>query len=299
MKADILFISFNRKKEVTFNLDLMDNYDEVNQIIWVDNGSHDGTTDIDLSKYKKVKSLFLKENIGIAAYNRGAELSDSDILIILDDDSHVSNESIKLAKEQFEQNVKLGALGFSIVLPSINENVTDDWKVGNVTYFWGCGAAIRTSVWKMLGGYREELFLYGNEYDLSIRIWALGYQVKFTDKIIAFHRVSSMNRTSDRLISYSIRNNYIYIKKYFSRKYWLRLFLTDRSVWFIRAVLSNSLCSYYKGVKMCKNLQVKPETVSDEIQQFYIGNQRIFELPWKKIIRKIKYKKLFRFSRNM
>lgn len=299
MKADILFISFNRKNEVEYNLDLMDSYEEVNRIIWVDNGSQDGTSDINLSKYKKLVPLFLKENIGIAAYNRGAELSDSDILIILDDDSHVTNESIKLAKDQFEQNIRLGALGFKIVLPSTGEIVTNDWKVGAATYFWGCGVAIRTSVWKKLGGYREELFLYGNEYDLSIRIWNIGYQVQYTDKIIAFHRVSSMNRTSGRLISYSIRNNYIYIKKYFSQKYWKRLFLTDRSTWFIRAFLSKSLPAYYEGKKMCKDLHIQPEIVSDEIQQFYIKNQRIFETPWKKIYRKMKYKKLFHFSQDV
>lgn len=299
MKADILFISYNRKQEVKYNLDLMDKYEDVNQIIWVDNGSKDGTTELDISTYKKVKPLFLQENIGIAAYNRGATLSNSDLLIILDDDSHVTNESVKLAKEEFKNDAQLGALGFKIVLPSNGQNVTDDWKVGNVTYFWGCGAAVRTSVWKQLGGYREELFLYGNEYDLSIRIWSIGYKVKYTDKITAFHRVSNMNRTSERLISYSIRNNYIYIKKYFSKKYWNRLFLTDRSIWYIRALLSGSLKAYYEGKRMCKGLHVTPETVSDNIQQFYIHNQRIFETPWKKIIRKIRYKKLFDFTKNV
>lgn len=299
MKADILFISYNRKNEVEYNLNLMDSYPEVNSIIWVDNGSKDGTTSLDLSVYNKVKHLFLPNNIGIAAYNRGASLSESDILIILDDDSHVTNESVKLAKRAFEQNEKLGALGFKIILPSTGQNVTDDWIVGDATYFWGCGAAIRTSVWNRLGGYREELFLYGNEYDLSIRIWNLGYKVQYTDKIIAFHRVSNMNRTSERLISYSIRNNYIYIKKYFSQKYWNRLFVTDRSVWFIRALLSGSVSAYYDGKKMCEGLQVDPEPVSDEIQRFYIKNQRIFETPWKKIFRKLKYGKLFSFTRNV
>ena len=299
MKADILFISYNRKNEVEYNLNLMDSYPEVNRIIWVDNGSKDGTTSLDLSVYNKVKHLFLPNNIGIAAYNRGAALSDSDILIILDDDSHVTNESVKLAKRAFEKNEKLGALGFKIILPSTGQNVTDDWVVGDATYFWGCGAAVRTSVWNRLGGYREELFLYGNEYDLSIRIWNLGYKVQYTDKIIAFHRVSNMNRTSERLISYSIRNNYIYIKKYFSQKYWNRLFVTDRSVWFIRALLSGSVSAYYDGKKMCEGLQVDPEPVSDEIQRFYIKNQRIFETPWKKIFRKLKYGKLFSFTRNV
>lgn len=299
MKADILFISFNRKQEVVFNLDMMDSYPEVNKIIWVDNGSHDGSTDIDCSKYKKVNHLFLEKNVGIAAYNRGAKMSDADILIILDDDSHVTNESVAAAKKRFEDDSRLGALGFKIVLPSNGQNVTDDWKVGDATYFWGCGAAVRTSVWKKLGGYREELFLYGNEYDLCIRIWAAGYKVQYTDAIEAYHRVSSMNRTSGRLITYSIRNNYIYVKKYFSPKYQNMLIRRDRLAWKIRAILSHSFQAYKEGIAMTKELVVTPETVSDDIQQFYIHNQRIFETPIKKIFRKMKYGKLFSFTKNV
>ena len=299
MKTDILFISFNRKSEVEYNLNLMDSYPDVNAIIWVDNGSSDGTYDIDDSKYKKVKALRLPENIGIAAYNRGAELSDADILIILDDDSHVQNSSVRKVNEIFEKQSKLGALGFRIVLPSTGEVVTDDWKVGDATYFWGCGAAVRAEVWKQLGGYREELFLYGNEYDLCIRIWQAGYRVQYTDKITAYHRVSGMNRTSARLISYSIRNNYHYIMTYFSPKYQKKLLSRDRKVWFIRSVLSRSVAAYKEGLKLTEDFVIHPYPVSDEIQKFYINNQRIFESYPKKIARKIRYGKLFRFSRNV
>lgn len=299
MKADILFISYNRKEEVKYNLDLMDSYEDVNKIIWVDNGSKDGTADIDESQYKKVLALRLTENVGIAAYNRGAEMSDSDILIILDDDSHVTNESVAKAKKRFKDDGKLGALGFQIVLPSTGEVVTNDWKNGDATYFWGCGAAVRTSVWKKLGGYREELFLYANEYDLSIRIWTLGYRVEFTDEITAYHRVSSMNRTSERLISYSIINNYRYIMTYFSPKYQKMLIRRDRFTWFIRAILCKSVKAYHEGIEMTKGMEIVPYPVDDAIQRFYIDNQRIFETPLKKIIRKIKYKKILKVSKNV
>lgn len=299
MKADILFISYNRKEEVKYNLDLMDSYEDVNKIIWVDNGSKDGTADIDESQYKKVLALRLTENVGIAAYNRGAEMSDSDILIILDDDSHVTNESVVKAKKRFEDDGKLGALGFQIVLPSTGEIVTNDWKNGDATYFWGCGAAVRTSVWKKLGGYREELFLYANEYDLSIRIWTLGYRVEFTDEITAYHRVSSMNRTSERLISYSIRNNYRYIMAYFSPKYQKMLIRRDRFTWFIRAALCKSVDAFNEGIRMTEGMEIVTYPVPEDIQKFYIDNQRIFETPIKKIIRKIKYNKLFFVSKNV
>lgn len=299
MRTDILFISFNRKAEVEYNLKLMNSYPEVNSIIWVDNGSKDGTKDIDIHDYDKVKPLFLDDNVGIAAYNRGAEISDADILIILDDDSHVDNNAVALTKQKFEQDSKLGALGFRIVLPSTGEEVTDDWIEGDSTYFWGCGAAVRKDVWSKLGGYREELFLYGNEYDLAIRIWGLGYEVKFTRDITAYHRVSSMNRTSDRLVSYSIRNNYVYIKTYFSKKYQGRLMVIDRFTWFIRSVLSHSVGAFFEGIRMTKDMKITPYVISDDIQKFYIKNQRIFETPIRKIRQKAKYGKLLKVSKNV
>jgi len=299
MRADILFISFNRKNEVIYNLNMMDSFTEVNRIIWVDNGSKDGTAEIDEKKYSKVQAIRLPENICIAAYNRGAALSESDILIILDDDSYVTNESILKAKLRFEEDEKLGALGFQIVLPSTGAIVTNDWKNGDATYFWGCGAAIRTAVWKRLGGYREELLLYANEYDLSIRIWELGYKVQFTDEITAYHRVSRMNRTSGRLIFYSVRNNYRYIMTYFSPKYQKKLIRRDRLVWYIRAILCKSVDAYREGIKTTQEMKINAYPVSDEIQQFYIDNQRIFETLLKKICRKIKYKKLFNVSKDV
>lgn len=299
MTLDILFISFNRKKEVEYNLKMLNSYEAVNKVIWVDNGSSDGSSAIDISSYDKVVPLFLEENVGIAAYNRGAELSQSDILLILDDDSHVKEDAVIATKKRFEKEKDLGALAFSIILPSTGENVTSDWIVGDCTYFWGCGAAVRTSVWKTLGGYREELFLYGNEYDLCIRIWTLGYKVKFTDEIFAYHRVSSMNRTSGRLISYSIRNNYIYIKTYFSKRYQQRLFFLDRLSWFIRSILSCSVKSFFQGLQMTKDVSITSYQVPDKIQCFYINNQRIFETPYRKIVRKWKHGKLFSFSKNV
>ncbi len=299
MKADILFISYNRKQEVQYNLELMDLYEDVNKIIWVDNGSKDGTADIDEKQFTKVHAVRLSENVGIAAYNRGAECSDADILIILDDDSHVTNDSVIKAKERFAADKKLGALGFQIVLPANGEVVTNDWKNGDATYFWGCGAAIRTAVWRKLGGYREELFLYANEYDLAIRIWALGYTVQFTDAITAYHRVSSMNRTSERLISFSIRNNYRYVMTYFSPKYQKKLLRRDRFTWYIRAVLCKSVHAYKEGVEMTKDIEIKPYDIPLEVQKFYMSNQRIFETPFKKVYRKVKYGKLFQVSKNV
>ena len=123
--------------------------------------------------------------------------------------------------------------------------------------------------------------------------------MEFTDEITAYHRVSSMNRTSERLISYSIRNNYRYIMTYFSPKYQKMLIRRDRFTWFIRAFLCKSVDAFREGIRMTEGMEIVTYPVPEDIQKFYIDNQRIFETPIKKIIRKIKYNKLFFVSKNV
>lgn len=300
MVVDIVFISYNRSSEVQTNLDKMSSYPLLNKIIWVDNASTDnvGAITFDSSKVTLIK---LEKNIGISAYNVGAAASSADIIIVLDDDSHVDESAVLATIQTFENDKDLGALAYKIILPATNEVVTRDWKEGPATHFWGCGAAIRKSVWDKLGGYREELFLYANEYDLCIRIWNLGYKVLYTSDIAAYHRVSSMNRTSGRLVSYSIRNNAAFVKTYFDDKYQFKLFFYDRMTWFIRAVLSGATSSIFEGLKMAKEMapHITKYKISDDVQQFYINNLRLFEPPLRKILRKNKHGLLFKVSKNV
>jgi hypothetical protein len=110
-----------------------------------------------------------------------------------------------------------------------------------------------------------------------------------------------MNRTSGRLVSYSIRNNFIYIKTYFGKRYHFKLFFYDRLAWFIRALFTGSVASFFKGLKMIMEIRgtIVQYPISKEVQQFYILNQRIFEDPVRKIKRKIKYGLFFKFSANV
>jgi hypothetical protein len=291
MIVDVLFISYNRKKEVEYNIVKMGKYSLINKIICVDNGSVDGTDEIfsNISS-QKIEFIKLSKNIGIEAYNIGAKKSNADILIILDDDSHIEEDIIPEVIKRFREDLKLGVLAFSIVLKETGENVTKDWEKGNVTSFWGCGAAIRKSVWDDLEGYNKDLFLYTNEYELSIRCWNIGYKVIYDSSIIAYHRVSNMNRTTKRLIIYSIRNNTYFIKTYFDKKYHIKLLLIDRINWFIRSIMCNSVKSFLYGLVEARRFTncIINNPVDHDIQKFYLYNSRLFELPLKKLKRKIK-----------
>ncbi len=291
MKIDILFISFNRKEEIIYNINIFSNYEQINNVIWVDNGSSDGSEKLAFES-DKIVSVRLIENIGIKAYNIGAEKSNADLLIVLDDDSHIDESIIPFIKEKFSCNSKLGILAMKILLFNSKKNVTFDWKKGKVPSFWGCGFVIRRELWNKLGGYNEVLFLYTNEYDLAIRTWAEGYQVEYDPDFYAYHRVSDMNRNTRRLISLSVRNNFYFIKTYFSPKYHNKLLFFDRLTWLTRAILSKDIYSFFYGLKLIDKKLINNQPVDESIQKFYMQNLRIFENPLKKVIRKFRDKSI-------
>jgi GT2 family glycosyltransferase len=295
--VDVIFICYNRKDDVIYNINKMVEYRLVNKIICVDNGSYDGTDDL-MKSYVNNKIVYIRlgRNIGIEAYNIAVKYSKADILLLLDDDSHINEDIIPKVINRFNNDVKLGILAFSIILPSTGECITRDWTAGNVTSFWGCGAAVRRDVWNMLGGYNKNLFLYTNEYDLSIRCWNLGYSVMYDPSINAYHRVSRMNRTTDRLIIFTIRNDTIFVKSYFDKKYHFILLLIERFTWFIRSIMCNSTISFFRGLLESRKIKkyIIYQPVSINIQKYYINNSRIFELPINKLKRKFIYNSVFK-----
>ncbi len=134
--------------------------------------------------------------------------------------------------------------------------------------------AVRRDIWNKLGGYNSNLFLYTNEYDLSIRCWNIGYKVIYDPSINAYHRVSSIHRTSNRLIIYSLRNNTIFIKSYFYKQYHFKLLFIDRFTWFIKSLICNSIRSFLRGLLEARkiNKYIINEPVSYDIQKFYFNN---------------------------
>jgi hypothetical protein len=79
-------------------------------------------------------------------------------------------------------------------------------ETGYIMSFHGAGAGVRREVIERVGGYPEEFFLYFNETDMALRIWDAGYTIKSFPDIVAYHKSSRANRTSERAPFYYTRN---------------------------------------------------------------------------------------------
>lgn len=279
----------------------LEKFRQFTDIIVVDNGSNNDIMSITRNKFPWVNLKCLNSNIGIAAYNIGAEMARTPYLVFLDDDSTLSNNSIHYVETIMTNNVDIGIIAFEIVLPSNNTVVTRDLNPGPIAEFWGCGFAIRKNVWDQLGGYDKHFFLYVNEHDLAIRCWDLGYKVVYDPRIKAYHRVSSMNRTSGRLVEYSVKNNLSLIFKNLPRNYWYRCIVPMLFTWFVRALLTWQVNNWFKGVmRGFKDINhyYNYRKVNAKVVKFYINNYKLYEWPIEKLFRKIKVDGLKWFSIN-
>lgn len=210
----VVFLNFNRIDESRITVEKLlrctDALDNV-EIIAVDNGSTDGTVEYLTGIGDRIETVLLNKNYGIEGYNRGFEIARGDIFIVLDDDSHIEINTIKRVRELFAQNKEIGLVAFKIV--DKDGGRFDTWHIpAQDEYqesfaFVGCGFAIRRDIFKEIGFYPREFFLYHNEIAVAIKVRAAGYRIVYDPFCIAFHRTGGQQRDLSRRIYYTLKNS--------------------------------------------------------------------------------------------
>jgi len=221
--VSIVFLNFNRIAETRITVKKLlecKEKDNTIEIIAVDNGSCDGTKEF-LAEIgdNGIKTVLLAENRGIRGYNSGFEIATGEIIIVLDDDSHIEIDSVRRVRELFETHTNIGIIAFKITdsrgirfntwhIPS--EDVFKDSFA-----FVGCGFAIRKDLFSRIGFYPVDFFLYHNEIYVSVQAQLLSYRVVYDPCCVAVHRTSEAPRNPARRIYYTLKNSLILIWMYY------------------------------------------------------------------------------------
>ena len=159
-------------------------------IVVVDNASTDGTPERLRAEAPGVRLTVLERNIGVAAFNRGVAETDSEFVLILDDDATVSPRALSAAAGLLGHRPELAAIALHprhprtgrSEWPFAHECATyDDWPV------MGCANLVRRTDWNAVGGYEGAFFLYRNDTDLALKLLAAGRGVHFDPSLIALH----------------------------------------------------------------------------------------------------------------
>ena len=248
--VSILLITWNREKILKKTLAKIVSRDEVpGEVIVVDNNSQDGTEEMLKTTYPDCRYFKMKKNQGIKAYNLGASQARGKYLLILDDDSYPAEGSIKKMVKLFEEKPDAGIIPFNILHHETKEEY-QTWHIPRVkgrveaVNFLGCGAGIRTGLFRKVGYYPKCFFIYENELDVSLKVLQQGYKIIYDSSIVAYHDFSSSKRGMPNQIFYGSKNKLLLLWKYFPIK--ISLPLT------IEFFLSSLLLSFKKGYRLLR-----------------------------------------------
>lgn len=219
MDVSIIIVNYN-----TINL-LCNTVDSVMQktskliyeIIVVDNNSKDNSKQIINDKYsEKVKYISLSENIGFGrANNEGIQIAKGRNIFLLNPDTILENNGIKILSDYLDDNRKVGVVGGNLLnedgspqpsythfYPSINLEIVklfhlvflfknDFYNETTTPKFvktvYGAAMMVRKSVIQEVGGFDPRFFMYAEEDEWCHRIKKAGYKIVNIPQCVITH----------------------------------------------------------------------------------------------------------------
>ncbi len=207
---------------------------EAYEIVVINDGSTD-KTGLVLREYqnnKKVHPFIFDKNKGPAfCRNFGVQHSRGDIVLFLDSDARVKKNTLQKIINAFEELPDAGG----IVLKMIKEK---NKRLDNAGHFLSpfglpyelgyeenpdryqkrmpvfgaktVGLAVKKDIFELVGGFDEDYIIYGEDTDLTWRIWKAGYKVIFEPDAEGLHSVggSLTPATRDRLFYEGTKNSF-------------------------------------------------------------------------------------------
>ena len=213
------------------------------EVLIVDNGSKDKSVEYlkCLESYENnlnIKVIYLDENLGFAGgVNVGLVASDSEFIILLNNDTEVFPDYVEMLVNAIEKSDKIFAVN-PLMINAHNKELVDDAGDGYSLLGWGyqigvgervkdftkkrivfsacAGASIyRKSILDEIGYFDEMHFAYLEDMDLSFRARLRGYIIGFEPKAKVYHlgSATSGSKYNSFKVRLAARNNIYLIYK--------------------------------------------------------------------------------------
>jgi GT2 family glycosyltransferase len=263
-QVTFLISTHNRRKVLLYTLEQLQSESTRSglaaEIIVIDNDSRDGTADCVAENFPQVRLIRLPANYGACAKNAGLQLARGAFVIFLDDDSHPTAGSAQRMLQHFAANPRLGAAVFDVIHPDGSRECS---AYPNV--FIGCGTGFRQEALAQSGGLPEDFFMQAEEYDLSLRLLNLGWEIERLTDIQVMHLKTQSARQPARTTRLDTRNNLMLVTRYFPRR-WMMRFAVDwmrRYRWIAASKGRHHQLAFLRGlaegiVRSCYPLHRKP-----------------------------------------
>ena len=262
------------------------------EIIVVDNNSADNSSLLLAKNFPNVKLIANKENVGFSkANNQGVAIAEGEHVLILNPDTVVGENTFIDLLDFAATKDKLGAVGVQLIdgtgafLPeskrgiptfkaSLNKlfggnnakgtyyaNHIEQDGSGEVEILVGAFMFLKTSVYKEVGGFDEDYFMYGEDIDLSYKLLNAGLQNYYLGGVKAIHFKGESTRKDVKYLKYFHGAMEIFYKKHFKAN-----FFKDTAM-----KIGIKLWYLYKYFQLADPVII----ISERENILYVGNKKV------------------------
>lgn len=205
------------------------------EVIVVDNASVDGSCTAIKEKFPQVCLVSSENNLGFGkANNLGVKLASGTFLFLLNSDTLLIENSIKILKDFLEKSndPTIAVVGCKLLdknkkphisygnFPSIYQEIFEygllkifkkyyaeklslsivdkGSEKKNVDYIIGADMFFKKSIFDAIGGFDEDFFLYYEETEICFRLTKLGYKIVWNPDTSIIHYIGSSGKTSKK-----------------------------------------------------------------------------------------------------
>ncbi len=211
--VSIIILTYNSEKFIEETIGSLLDFTTGTEIIVVDNASTDKTVSKIKKFGKKVKFIETGANLGFSAgINVGAKKATGEYLLFVNPDTKFKSGNIEDMISVFDNNIDAGVVGgrmqaadghvekstgkFFGVLASILIAAGLDEKLGvrrspgkieKVDFVSGGFMMVKAELFRKLGGFDENLFMYVEDMELCFRARLSGYSTYFVPSVVVTH----------------------------------------------------------------------------------------------------------------
>lgn len=301
--VSIIFVNYNTTKLLKECLESVKeqtigiNY----EVIIVDNDSNVENKAELKELSEKYKVVLSDENLGFGrANNLGATYANGKYLFLLNTDTVLVNNAIKILFDYIESNPECGVVGGNMLnkdmkpyhsylrfLPNIKAIIKDEILPSKFSYYrnldnynynktdaplevgyiTGAAFMIRKELFDKVGGFDKDFFLYCEECELCARVKKIGYSIINVPQASIIHYEGASMQTDEdfnawRYAQMNGRSQFLYFKKVFGKTYPFRYYWLKKIATITRR----------KKIKYSKE---KLQILKDEYKAWKLSEKRI------------------------
>jgi GT2 family glycosyltransferase len=257
--VSIIIVNWNRLDDVLKSLHYLEYQTELRtEVVVVDNGSTDGSAER-LSRIRWIRLIRLATNVGPAeARNHGMRSARGRYILFLDSDAVLPKSGLAKLVSRMELDPTIGIIACRIVNSQTRK--ADAWihavpasshefREFDTYSFSAAGAIARTRALRAAGPFWDELFIYNEEVDLSIRMLKAGYRIVYSPVVRVYHHVSANGRVASGAYWRLVIRNWIWIfYRHYPTRERAKKIVTYSIVYLIKGALNRRLTYCLKGL---------------------------------------------------